>query len=245
MGYRYINQLATTENIQKFLEFVDLAAGSGVDTNNVFDLDDRFRDSPQMQITMKKLAEDPTSVQMIAEKYMGSDYDLETMLKMPKKSLGWTYAKVVNALGYDPKFYRLRPMDSDVDYVLNRWRKTHDLHHILTGFALDSQGELGVISVTVAQIGLPVFLFLDLIALLMSFLNAGKNDQGLEKLKFSFDLISAGIQMGREAKLLFPIKWEEGFERPLDEWREELNIKPILAGNFSWYSNPILQEAIS
>lgn len=245
MGYRYINQLATTENVQKFLEFVDLAAGAGVDTNNVFDLDDRFRDSPQMQISMKKLAENLLSAQMIAERYMGSDYNLETMLKMPKHSLGWTYAKVINALGYDPKFYRLRSIESDVDYVLNRWRKTHDLHHILTGFALDSQGELGVISVTVAQTGLPVFLFIDLMALLLGFLNAGKDDQGLEKVKFAFDLISAGIQMGREAKPLFPIKWEEGFERPLDEWREELNIEPILTGNFSWYSNPTLREAIS
>ncbi|BAZ32114.1 hypothetical protein NIES4074_46160 [Cylindrospermum sp. NIES-4074] len=245
MGFTYINQLATPENVQKFLEFVDLAAGAGVDTNNVFDLDDRFRDSPQMQISMKKLAEDPSSVQIIAERYMGSDYNLETMLKMPTHSLGWTYAKVINALGYDPKFYRLRSIESDVDYVLNRWRKTHDLHHILTGFALDSQGELGVISVTVAQTGLPVFLFLDLIALLLGFLNAGKDDQGIEKVKFAFDLISAGIQMGREAKPLFPIKWEEGFERPLDEWREELNIKPILTGNFSWYSNPTLRQAIS
>ncbi len=245
MSFRYINQLATTENIQKFLEFVDLAAGAGVDTNNVFDLDDRFRDSPQMEITMKMLAESPSCAEIIAERYMGDDYNLEAMLKMPKDSLGWTYAKVINALGYNPEFYRLRPIESDVDYVLNRWRKTHDVHHILTGFALDGQGELGVISVTVAQIGLPVFLFLDLIALLMSFLNASNENQGLEKVKFVFNNISAGIQIGREAKPLFPVKWETGWERPLEEWRQELNIKPVLAGNYSWYSNPVIQNAIS
>lgn len=47
--------------------------------------------------------------------------------------------------------------------------------------------------------------------------------------------------MGQSAKPLFPIKWEEGLERPLDEWREELNIQPVTDGPYSWYSHPALQ----
>ncbi len=187
MSFRYINQLATTENIQKFLEFVDLAAGIRVDINNIFDLDDQFRDTPQMEMTMRILAESPSCAEIIAQRYMGDNHNLDAMLKMPKDSLGWTYAKVMHTLGYNPDFYRLRPIESDVDYVLNRWRKTHDIHHILTGFSFKGQAELGVWSVTVAQIGLPVFLFIDLIALLMSFLTISKEDQGLEKVKVVSD----------------------------------------------------------
>ncbi len=48
---------------------------------------------------------------------------------MPPHSLGWTYARILGALNSDPKFYRLRELKLDVDYITHRIRKTHDLHH--------------------------------------------------------------------------------------------------------------------
>lgn len=35
----------------------------------------------------------PASAQMLEERYLGAEFDLDTMLQMPKDSLGWTYAK--------------------------------------------------------------------------------------------------------------------------------------------------------
>jgi hypothetical protein len=43
---------------------------------------------------------------------------------------------------------------------------------------------------------------------------------------------------------LFPIKFEEALERPLDEWRAELNIKPVTAGLWSCYTRPNILAAI-
>ncbi|ACK64165.1 conserved hypothetical protein [Rippkaea orientalis PCC 8801] len=252
MSYKYINEIASPENLQKFLEFVDLAAGAGQNVNNVWDIGDKLRNSPQMQLCLQAIQQDPASAKMLEEKYIGPSYDIEAMLKMPKSSLGWTYAKVMSTLGYDPQFYRLRPsIEEDIDYIASRIRKTHDIHHIITGFSLDNLGELGVISVTVAQTRYPTFLLLDLLGLLMTFFTSDKlyseelsaTEKG-QTLGFKFELLSAGIKMGQEAKPLFPVKWEEGFERPLDEWREELNIKPFLDGPFSWYSHPQLQAAV-
>ncbi|OLP18672.1 hypothetical protein BST81_09380 [Leptolyngbya sp. 'hensonii'] len=51
--------------------------------------------------------------------------------------------------------------------------------------------------------------------------------------------------MARQAKSLFPIKWEENLDRPLNELRSELNIQPVTTGLWSWYTRPLLQEAIS
>ncbi|MDJ0772915.1 MAG: Coq4 family protein [Mastigocoleus sp. MO_167.B18] len=242
MSFKYINEIATPENINELLTFIDLAAGANQETTNVFDISDKLRDSTQMQECIVWMKQDPATAAAIAERYMGADFNLQELIKMPQGSLGWTYARVMNALGYDPHFYRLRETTSDTDYIINRIRKTHDLHHILTGFSFDDFGENGVISVTVVQTGYPGWMLIDILTLLLYFFS-GKDDLGID-VEFVFDLISAGIKMGRRAKPLFPVKWEEGFERPLEEWRKELNIQPITNGRFSWYSNPKLREAV-
>ena len=243
MSFKYINEIATQENINELLTFIDLVAGSPIDTNNVFDISDKLRDSTQMEECLAYMKQDQATSAMLAERYMGTDFDLEKLSKMPKGSLGWTYAKVMTAINYKPDFYRLLSVESDADYVINRVRKTLDLHHIMTGFSFDDFGENGVISVTVAQLAYPGFMLIDIISLMLSFF-AGKDELGID-IEYLFDLISAGIKMGRKAKPLFPVKWEEVFERPLEELREELNIQPVTSGKYSWYSNPKIREAIN
>ncbi len=253
MSYKYINSLATPESINKFLELVDLVGGSGKDAQNAFDLSDKLRTGLQMQLCVQALQKDPASAKMLEEKYVGPPYNPEAMLKMPKGSLGWTLAKVWSTLGYTPEFYtpHRSVSETDGDYINFRVFKTHDLHHILTGYSLDGLGELGVISVFVGQIRFPGFLFLDLMTLLLSFFTSDKlaeanmDPSELSKtLGYKFRLISDGIEMGQAAKPLFPIKWEEGLERSLDEWRQELNIKPVMDGSYSLYTDPRLRSAL-
>lgn len=245
MGFKYINALATPENLEKFVKLTDMVAGVTRETSNVFDIEDALRDSPLMQRCLTAVREDPASAQALEERYMGEDYDLEKMLKMPPHSLGWTYAKVLTALGYDPNFYRLREIESDVDYITHRVRKTHDLHHILTGFSFDDYGELGVISVTIGQIRYPAFILMALLASLLSYVTGAQRAGIDHQLEYNFDVASAGIHMARQAKPLFSVKWEENLDRPLDELRSEFNIQPVTTGLWSWYTRPLLQEAIS
>jgi ubiquinone biosynthesis protein COQ4 len=253
MGFKYLNQIAEKKNLETFLELVDLAAGSGQDVNNAIDLSKKLHETAPMKVCLQILNQDADCAQMLKERYVGSYFDLETMLKMPKGSLGWTYAKVLSTLGYDPQFYRnTEDFKTDADYVTFRVYKTHDLHHILTGYSLDDLGELGVISVSVGQFGYPGFTFLDLISFLLRFFtNEQVYDEQMtpqEKVKtlnYAFKLVSAGLEMGQAAKPLFPIKWEENLERPLDEWREMLNIKPVLTGPYSWYTRKKIKEAIA
>lgn len=55
------------------------------------------------------------------------------------------------------------------------------------------------------------------------------------------DSLSEGIKMGRETKHLFPVRFEEMLERPLQEVRKQLNITPIRDGP-SWYHYPGLKD---
>lgn len=245
MGFKYIDALATPQNLEKLVTFTDMVAGVRQSVSNVFDLEDALRDSPLMQRSLTKVRSEPASAKFLEERYMGENYDLEKMLKMPPRSLGWTYAKVLTALGHDPNFYRLREIESDVDFITHRVRKTHDLHHILTGFSFDDYGEMGVISVTSGQIAYAPFTLMALLGSLLSYITDAKAPGIDNQLEYNFDTASAGIQIARQAKPLFPVKWEENLERPLDELRGELNIQPVTTGLWSWYSRPLLQEAIS
>lgn len=245
MGYKYIDALAKPENLEKLVQLTDLVAGVKLSVSNVFDIEDALRNSPLMQRCLTKVRNETASAKVLEERYMGEDYDLEKMLKMPPHSLGWTYAKVLTALGYDPNFYRLREIESDVDYITHRVRKTHDLHHILTGFSFDDYGEMGVIAVTFGQIAYAPFTLMALLGSFLSYVTDAKSPGIDNQLEYNFDTASAGIQMARQAKPLFPIKWEENLDRPLDELRSELNIQPVTTGLWSWYTRPLLQEVIS
>lgn len=245
MGFKYINALATSENLEKLAKLTDMVAGVKLETSNVFDIEDILRDSSLMQKCLTKVQNEPASAKALEERYMGDEYDLEKMLEMPPHSLGWTYAKVLTALGYQPDFYRLREIESDVDYITNRVRKTHDLHHILTGFSFDDYGELGVITVTSGQIGYPAFTLIALLGSFLAYVTDARRPGIDNPLEYNFDIASAGIHMARQAKPLFPVKWEENLDRPLDELRCELNIQLVTSGLWSWYTRPLLKEAIS
>ncbi len=45
-----------------------------------------------------------------------------------------------------------------------------------------------------------------------------------EEIPFLLDTIQRGWQMGKQAKQLFPQKWEEAWDQPVTQWRYELNI---------------------
>ena len=134
-------------------------------------------------------------------------------------------------------------MDNDTDYVTMRVRKTHDMYHTVSGFNMVI-GEIGVIALNVTQYSYPAFMLIDLVAVgsacfpgLTSIINS-------EKIHSSaiFGTLSKGIKMAQECKPLFPVKFEELLEKPLDEVRKELNITPLKEGP-SWYQYPKIKEA--
>jgi ubiquinone biosynthesis protein Coq4 len=57
-------------------------------------------------------------------------------------------------------------------------------------------------------------------------------------------MISKGLQMGAEARPLFPVLWEERMDQNLEELRAELGIEAVQEGPWSWASNPAIQQAL-
>ena len=256
MGFQYLDRIATEDNLRSFLELADLAAGAGASANNVFLLSHRLRQSNPMQVCQRLLERDPACRALIQERRLSGPYDLEALLALPKGSLGHTYATVLKTMGYDinffpkPEFYA--NLETDADYINYRVYATHDLHHILTGFSLDNFGELGVISVSVAQFSHPGLAFTDLMALL---LNWFRNDTPIDEHEsvreqartagYALGMISRGLTMGAAAHPLFPVILEERMAQDLDELRAELAIEPAREGPWSWYETDAIREALA
>jgi ubiquinone biosynthesis protein COQ4 len=256
MGFRYLDKIATPEHVQEFLELVDLVAGGGQSADNVFLLSHRLRDSKAMQLCRKRLATDAASEALIRERRLSGPYDIDALRALPKGSLGHTYATALGAMGYDINFYPkpafFNNLESDADYINYRVYATHDIHHIISGFSLDNFGELGVISISVAQFSHPGLAFTDLISMLLTWL---RNDTPADQLEtvaeqartagYAFRMISQGLEMGLQAKPLFPVIWEERMEQNLEELRAELGITAVTAPPFSWCNTPVIQEALA
>ncbi|MFO8236722.1 MAG: Coq4 family protein [Prochlorococcaceae cyanobacterium] len=256
MGFRYLDRLASEDNVRAFLELADLAAGASSSAQNVFLLSHRLRDSAPMLLCRKRLGRDPQARALIEARRLCRPYDASALRALPKGSLGHTYATILDTLGYDINFYPkpefYNNLESDADYINYRVYATHDLHHILSGFSLDNFGELGVISISVAQFSHPGLAFTDLIALLLQWL---RGDTPMDELDtpeeqartaaYAFGRISQGLEMGLAARPLFPVLWDEQMHCDLEELRAELGIEAVREGPWSWHSDATLQTALA
>jgi len=255
MAFRYLDQIATQEHIQDFLSLVDLAAGSGQSASNAFLLSHRLRNSAPMRLCERILRADPASMALIQERKPIEPYDADALRALPPGSLGHTFVTVLETLGYDINFYPqpafFNNLETDADYINYRVYATHDIHHILSGFSLDSYGEIGVISISVGQFNHPGLGFLDLMSLLLSWFRTDTPEKELnthaERLKtasYTFRMISHGLDIAGDAQPLFPIHWQDRMEQNLDDLRAELGIQAVTEGPWSWMSQPAIRAAL-
>jgi ubiquinone biosynthesis protein COQ4 len=231
------------ENMKPELErlklYVDFAKGGGQNTESVFDMEDSYVGTPQMQACMKRMNADPAVAQLIKQGYSPPPLDLAKLLQYPRGSLGYTYGKLLQVQGFDPHFYRDRPVQNEVDYCIMRVRRTHDIHHAVTGWGMLNGGETGVVAINAYQYSYPAFVLIELGAMALLF------HAGSESFTERVDIIGKGVQMARTIKPMMGIRWEEELEKPLDRWREELGITPITTGAISWYESvPAMKEHV-
>jgi ubiquinone biosynthesis protein Coq4 len=151
---------------------------------------------------------------------------LESLLSLPQNSLGYVYAKSLQEAGLkpldvDPSLFSWERVDSDVSYVEYRYQITHDLWHVVTGFDTSPLGELGLQAFYLAQFRLPSAL-VALVGGLVGFMVSSP-----DALPILIATIEQGWQMGKTAKQLIAQKWEENWDKPVSQWREDLNIQLV------------------
>lgn len=216
-----------TRTVRNLHAMTELVKSMGESTESVFDIDDNFRGSRQMEACVQRVRAIPEARALMEERYLGPEVDMAALLKLPSGTLGHSYATVLTALGYDPNFYRRREIKTDEDWVVMRSRKTHDILHVITGFG-PTGGELGVLAIGAVQIGTPTSVFLEIVSL------AAALKQFPERLSDVTAQAARGMAMAIQAKPFIAQRWEEGWDKPVAQWRQELNI-----------TNPVIDEPYS
>ena len=110
---------------------------------------------------------------------------------------------------------RTRSRGEDVGYLAERGFQLHDLFHVLTGYDTTPLGEVRVVSFTVAQTPAQYPAMIVATRPLQAALYKP------ELLPILMDCITEGWTLGRRAKPLMVVHWEEYWEKPLIEIQEE------------------------
>lgn len=161
---------------------------------------------------------------MWQERYHPEHYDISDLLRLPADTLGGAYARHMTRLGLRPDFYDDVTPRHKLHYLRLRLRQTHDIWHILTGFDTCEFGEVGLQAFYFAQVTNGQSALIGAGAILKSVLRARFGD--LERF---VEVFCVGYGMGRRARSLLAVKWEEIWDESLEELQQRYAIVPAAA----------------
>jgi len=164
------------------------------------------------------LAERPSIVPILA--------DRDALRRMPKGSLAHTYLAFVESEGItadglvqasEDGLSGVRAEGSDLDYIGDRMRDTHDLWHALTGYKGDLIGEASLLGFTLSQTANPGIALI----VLTGILRIRQID--------AIGMIAGGIRRGARARWLPALDWESLLPLPIETVRSLLDVEPAPA----------------
>lgn len=186
--------------------------------NSVFGVVRSLQGSPLSTQMQRHLLANPRMAALVESNWRPAPIDLARLSALPEGSLGRSYADQLQSQGLTPEsLIDPSPISSPAQYITHRLRETHDIIHVLTGFGTDGPGELGLQAFNLAQVRSPLAVLLIFGGLLSSL----QNDEPLEPL---LRALARGFELGLAAPCLISHKLEEGWERPLSSWRQELKL---------------------
>jgi ubiquinone biosynthesis protein Coq4 len=167
----------------------------------------------------------PVAGQMLKERYLSPTPDVAHLGTLPDGTLGKEFERYLTQNDLDANLLREsafipahRERGEDVGYLAERGFQLHDMFHVLTGFDTAPLGEVRVVSFTVAQTPAPYPAMIIASRPLQMVLYKP------ELLPAVMDAITEGWALGRKAKPLMGVHWEEYWERPLAELRQEYDL---------------------
>ncbi len=173
--------------------------------------------APKFPELLARIAMEPGGVELLREqpRIDSATVDFDRLRGLPASTLGGAYARYLDDNHLDPDLFQAPPGLPPVPrFVVQRIRQTHDVWHVLTGYRPDVAGELALQGFSYAQLRAPSA---GIIAVLGTLVRAPGEARRVWE----------GFQRGRDAAFLPVVRFEELWDRPLDELRRELGIRPL------------------
>jgi ubiquinone biosynthesis protein COQ4 len=157
--------------------------------------------------------DDPDKRRLLDERptLQGPDLDLGALARMPAGSLGRALAQYFRDNGLEP-FVTAFPVRSDVDYLGKRYRETHDIFHVLTGYGVDEAGEMELQAFVLGNLGLRQTL------LILGFsLPRRLWFKGVRGLGGHLGRLRAAYRRGKRAPELLSVRFEDLWAQPVTQ----------------------------
>lgn len=170
---------------------------------------------PHLPALMGRIAGDPDGLALLSERPTidSKTVDWARLRALPISTLGGAYARYLDDNKLDPDLFQAPPALPEIPrWVAQRIRQTHDVWHVLTSYAPDVPGELALQAFTYAQLGAPSA---RLVAMLGTLFKAPRSAR----------MVWDGYLRGKAAAFLPVVRFEELWERDLEELRRELRVR--------------------
>ncbi len=198
------------------------------DSNRTMDIVKAEEISGQAQVRYLRdhvLATSAEGRALLRERPELSDTDVERLRLLPDGTFGREVARFLDASGLDYHFDDAAPRyvaDPELAYVLRRYRRTHDLFHVLLGLGVRGQEGVLVHAFTLAQMGMPSSAAIVLLGAVKHMVLERRWDCLRRALREAHDA-------GRRAEPLLAVRWERLWDVPLEAVRARYRIVPVRA----------------
>jgi ubiquinone biosynthesis protein COQ4 len=142
--------------------------------------------------------------------------DYQALAALPPGTLGHAYARHLLDQGLDPDLFQAPPsVPRAIAYLAKRFRQTHDIWHVLTGYATDVQGEVLLQAFAFGQLGTPAP---GLIAVAGAIRCSLRDPLAVLRAWKAY-------RRGKRARFLLVVRFEDFWDEPLAQVRARLEVE--------------------
>jgi ubiquinone biosynthesis protein COQ4 len=162
-------------------------------------LADRMRQDPSWRRIMEERRSIP-----------GGRWNFESLAQLPEGTLGHAFTRYYADNGIHPFSYEY-PLVDDVEFLAKRYRETHDLHHIVTGYGIDPVGEIEIQAFYFGNLGFRHAAFITFVSMFTS--RAGHRWRLIRHVR----KLMAAYRRGKATPMILGVPFDELWELPVSE----------------------------
>ena len=216
--------LALGQTLRRLSLDLAVLAENPEDSDHAFDLLNTSYTTAAAARARQRLLADPAIAPLVQERYWGPWPSVAELLELPCGSLGHGYGRFLSDQGLEvlPEPVLAVNLPNEEAYLHRRIRHCHDVWHVVAGIPATLAGEAAANGLTTEQLRWPgsaLMIAADLLHRVSGDPSTGP-DVGVA--------VAYGLELGAVAAPLLAQRWEEGWERPLASWRQELGIEAVL-----------------
>ena len=140
----------------------------------------------------------------------GKELDLSKLERLPEGTLGHEFARYFRDNKISP-FETTLELKNDIDFIGKRYRETHDLLHVLTGYATDVMGEMELQAYVLGKLGIRTAVLI----LVFGMFEQLKNRQSSVGLSAYLRRVRAAYHRGRASQQFLDFWFEHHWETPV------------------------------